>query len=219
MQYPIFDTDSNGNIVIVDWTDPVLEESVFVFDESYSSVSGGDYYYFYQNDTSFPDDVIEALLQMSQDIETMSLSPTFTNYLSSSALETFDRVIDGLEFPYYIAYSYNSDSYHAVLYYGYDFTLNGNILSLSNDVHQVTIYRDRPSSSSSYSYYYNVISVPTQTFSINNNNQYYTNMLEGYPVLGSVVSQQVSQFPFIFLGISLIIGGIIKVCSKVFSRS
>lgn len=110
--------------------------------------------------------------------------------IGSSTLDYFDRVVSGLPADYkYIAYRTNSDnSYDAVLYYGADYEISGNVITFGEDAMQLDVVRV---SSSGYgtetNYTASQVSDTSVSFSQSGTVVYYTNAVEGYPVLGGVV--------------------------------
>lgn len=106
--------------------------------------------------------------------------------IGSSTLDYFDRVVSGLPADYkYIAYRTSSDnSYDAVLYYGDDYEVSGNVITFQEAV-QLDVQRV---SSSGYNtetdYTAEQISDTSISFGQSGTVVYYTNAAEGYPVLG-----------------------------------
>lgn len=116
--------------------------------------------------------------------------------IGSSTLDYFDRVVSGLPADYkYIAYRTSSEnSYDAVLYYGDDYEISGDVITFQEAV-QLEVERV---SSSGYNtetnYSAEQISDTSVSFSQSGTVVYYTNAAEGYPVLGGYDQQKGYDF-------------------------
>lgn len=197
MGYPIFSVDENGQLVesgmvsddngelnsVLQNTESVEsdsfeDESVLEFD----SVSGNDAVpvtYTYDS---------PALVELQSDVAYLaSETASSSGYLSSSALDVFDRVVESLDYNYYCAFRYDNDSYNAVLFLSDKISRNGSVVSLS-DAKKVQLYRVASGSGYNYSYYYSVIDVGDVDIQLGDNLMYYTNCLVGYPALGSLTA-------------------------------
>lgn len=108
-------------------------------------------------------------------------------YISSTILDSFDRVVEQLEYDYYCAYRTGSDSYAAVLYLSDSFDIVNNTLNF-DDAYRVELYRTSTGSGYNYEYYYSSSSAGDVDIIIDSDLMYYTNCLPGYPALGSVES-------------------------------
>ncbi len=200
--YPMFDVDENG----------VLYESGYIDEEgnivSYSGaatepqegagaqpegeapdVSAGD------SGTGAPGNVIfvsneldsGALDGIQSDVSYLAAQQaSASGYLSSSAVDVFDRVVNQYEYDYYCAYRYDNDSYNSMLYLADHCSVNGRTVTLE-DALQVRLYRQYASGGSyNYYYYYTVQEVGDTDISLGTNLMYYTNCVDGYPSLGNV---------------------------------
>lgn len=139
---------------------------------------------------SLPDEVTSALL---------STSPA-SGALGSGTLDYFDRVVGGIDSDCaYVGYRTNSDdSYSGFLIWSDSYDVNGSVISFRN-AETVEVWRDgsydrltRYERSSGVGM---DISIPGNTTTV-----YYTNVIEGYPVLGDV-ERPFSISPFLIVGL------------------
>lgn len=125
------------------------------------------------------------LLDIQEDLERIVNEQASTSgYLSSSALDVFDRVVSGYDYDYYCAFRYDDDNYNAIMYLSDFLSRSGSSVVLS-DALCVRLYRTYSSSSRVYSYYYAISRPGDVSISLSGNRMYYTNCSVGYPVLGS----------------------------------
>lgn len=137
--------------------------------------------------------------------------------LSSTTLDYFDRVVDGLPSDYgYIAYkTSNDDSYAGSLIYGRDYSVNGNSIVFGKGAVELVLSRYQQGN---YNYYvqYDERSAENASVSLPSSGTllYYTNLVDGRPVLGrGARSFEIS--PYIVVALiavlaSCILGRIIK---------
>lgn len=107
--------------------------------------------------------------------------------LSSTTLEYFDRVVDGLPSDYgYVAYkTSNDDSYAGSLIYGRDFEVNGNSIVFGQGAIELVLSRFQ---NGNYNYYlqYDSRDASNTSLSLPSSGTllYYSNLVDGRPVLG-----------------------------------
>lgn len=130
----------------------------------------------------------DALALVEDYAEAYSLSVSDSSYLSTTQLDLFDRILDGEDYRYYIAYRTGSDSYGAVLYACDDITVSGSRITMDEPM-QFQLYRTY--SGSTYHYYYTHSQLSSDSVTLNSNILYYTNMVGGYPLLAGQGSSQV----------------------------
>lgn len=124
--------------------------------------------------------------------------------IGSSTLDYFDRVVSGLSSDYkYVAYrTDSSDSYDAVLYFGRDFDIFENSIKFKDDAVELRVDRVSTSGYNNETYYYSAdASNTTISFSKGSTLLYYTNAVEGYPVLGGYSGTDLTLVPFLIGGI------------------
>lgn len=190
-EFPTFSLDDNGRIV----SD---------MPETYGTVSGGDALsgYDFSESSSAPgdqdaDQIVDQdhlqhdllssplLMDIQEDIaRIVNAQASTVGYLSSSALDTFDRVVSGFGYDYYCAFRTDSDSYNATMYLADKCRDSGNSFVLEDSL-MVRLYRTYNNSAREYQYHYSVTSVGDVSISLGSNLMYYTNCREGYPILGN----------------------------------
>lgn len=200
MEYPTFYLDENGNIVsdIDDMDNPEENSDLTELhpDLPMGTVSGNNTYYIYQLPLQDEDPALveaqlknleennAALADISDNLERiLQEQASSAGYLSSSALDTFDRVVQGYNYDYYIAFRYDSDSYNAVMYLADKITPSGTNIVLQ-DALSVRLYRIYNSSTRVYTYHYTIDNPGDVSVNLSGNLMYYTNCTEGYPTLG-----------------------------------
>lgn len=204
MEYPVFELNESGEIVPAPTATPEPSVEPVSGDDVAASVTGdtavssevasgsdttasGNVVYVENPETS------EAVSVLSDSIATLQSDVTYlanaqastAGYLSSTALDTFDRVLQQYDFDYYCAFRNGTDSYNSVLYLSDRMELEGDTLILY-DVTQVQLYRTSSGSSYSYEYYYSVSSAGDVSVALGNDLMYYTNCAVGYPALGEL---------------------------------
>lgn len=204
MSYPVFDVDENGNIVSPDLL-PEVPASVApldvpvdgvesdLFDQltgSSDTVSSGDVYPLPDYSDSFTS-LEESLAYLASEQASAS------GYLSTSCLDAFDRVVEGYSNPYYCAFRNSSDSYNGVLYIADHVTVNGNKI-LMEDAYKVELYRQQSGGSYNYQYFYSRSSVGDVEIDVSGNLMYYTNCVEGYPLLAGIQSPDLKLYDSFF---------------------
>ena len=184
--FPSFSLDSDGNVV----TDSSFPTGWFPdgtpSPDLPGTVSGGDvlpsvsplpsdHPVFLPADSSAIAEIAEGLERLIQD------------QASSSALDVFDRVVSGYSYDYYCAFRYDSDSYNALMYLSDDIQASGSSVLLEDPL-CVRLYRTYNNSTRAYDYHYSVSSPGDVSVSLSGSLMYYTNCVEGYPVLGGLPS-------------------------------
>ena len=194
-ELPMYGLDQDGNVV---QTGTINEETKEI--TTFSDVSSGDAapargtvdnpVIVQPVDTP---DYSEGIQAMQDDVSFLAAQQASSaGYLSSSALDTFDRVLEGYNYDYYCAYRYDDDQYNSIMYLSNDISWNGNTVTLE-DALKVQLWRYRTSSSYSYQYYYSATPAGDTDITLSNNLMYYTNTKTGYPVLGGVPAP--SRYP------------------------
>lgn len=113
-------------------------------------------------------------------------SPT-SGTMSSTTLDYFDRVVDGLPSDYgYVAYkTSNDDSYAGSLIYGRDYSVNGNNIVFGEGAIELVLSRYNYGN---YNYYlqYDTNDASNTSLSLSGSGTllYYTNLVDGRPILG-----------------------------------
>lgn len=126
------------------------------------------------------------LAEIQADVERLLYEQASSSgYLSSSALDVFDRVVGGHGYDYYCAFRYDADSYNALMYLSDSVSSSGSSVVLEDSV-SVRLYRTYNSSTRVYDYHYSVSSAGDVSVSLSGDLMYYTNCADGYPVLGGV---------------------------------
>lgn len=213
MSYPVFDVDENGNIVSSDPSTEVpasmspsdapvdgIESDLFgQLTGSSDTVSSGDVYPLPDYSESFTS-LEESLAYLASEQASAS------GYLSTSCLDAFDRVVEGYSNPYYCAFRNSSDTYNGVLYIADRVTVNGNKI-LMQDAFKVELYRQQSGGNYNYQYFYSRSSVGDVEIDVSGNLMYYTNCVEGYPLLAGIQSPEVKMSnSFWSIGVCLVIG-------------
>lgn len=107
-------------------------------------------------------------------------------YFNSSTLDALDRAVAGSDKRYYLSYRYDADTYNGYLYLSNDVKVSGNQIDLE-DVTLINIYRYRYNSSYQYEYRYDISILSDVSLSVDDS-LFYTNILDGYPILGGRTS-------------------------------
>lgn len=197
--FPMYGLDPSGNVVQYGSIDPDTKEVSVIpgMEDVIPSVSSGDALGTPDNPatvqvTGTPD-YSEGLSAMQDDVAFLAAQQASSaGYLSSSALDTFDRVLEGYDYDYYCAYRYDDDQYNSIMYLSNGISWNGNTVTLE-DALKVQLWRYRTSSNYSYQYYYSATPAGDTDITLANNLMYYTNTRTGYPVLGGVPAP--SRYP------------------------
>lgn len=106
--------------------------------------------------------------------------------IGSSTLDLFDRIVSGLPADCrYVAYRTSSDSsYDAVLYYGDDYEISGNVITFEKAV-QIEVQRVSSSGYSTETYVTSSeVTDEAVSFDQSSTIVYYTDAAVGYPLLG-----------------------------------
>ena len=185
MVYPVFELNENGEIVPATDTPEPPVESV-----SGSDGSGSDGFGSGSADSAAALEAVEVLSDsismLQSDVTYLASAQASTaGYLSSTALDTFDRVLQQYDFDFYCAFRNGSDSYNSVLYLSNRMELEGDTLLLY-DATQVQLYRTGSGYGYDYEYFYSVSNAGDVSVALGNDLMYYTNCAVGYPALGSL---------------------------------
>lgn len=137
---------------------------------------------------SLPEDVTIALLD----------STPAAGALGSSTLDIFDRVVGGLDPDVmYVAYrTSDTDSYSGILIFGDTYDVSGNLISFK-DADTLEVWRDNDR----FTHYQRSFGT-NMDVSLSNSGStiYYTNAVDGFPILGDV-ERPFSISPFIVVGL------------------
>lgn len=116
-----------------------------------------------------------------------AVDPAVSGTLSSTTLDYFDRVVDGLPSDYgYVAYkTSNDDSYAGSLIYGRDYDVTGNSIVFGEGAIELVLSRYQ---NGNYNYYlqYDTRNASNTSLSLPGSGTllYYTNLVDGRPILG-----------------------------------
>lgn len=181
-EYPTFSLDGDGNLSsdMPGYTGTVSAGDAFEDSPFYPGAS-----------PSPSPDVPAAVLadsgvmeEIQAELERIANAQASTaGYLSSSALDTFDRVVGGYGYDYYCAFRYDSDSYNAQMYLSDGIVSSGSSVVMEDSV-LVRLYRTYHSSDRTYTYHYSISSAGDVSVSLANGLMYYTNVKDNYPTLG-----------------------------------
>lgn len=147
-------------------------------------------------------------------VQALLASSPASGSLSSSTLDYFDRLVSGLPSDFaYVAYRNDSDdSYAGTIIYGKDYDVSGNTIMFGEGAKSVDVSRYSGSGYQNYiSYDTSDASNTPVTVSDSGTILYYTNAVEGYPVLGGY------ERPVEFSAI-LIVGLIVAFASCILSQ-
>lgn len=190
MEYPDFELDEDGKIVIIypDSTEETedLDGDEISDDETTVSDGNASLYIINQELALDPEAVYEVdnpnFEIINENLERLiQAQASSTGYLSTTIVDAFDRVVQGNNYDYYIAFRNSSDAYTAVMYLSDKFSKSGNSILLQ-DAMAVSFYRSY--SGNTYYYYYQVSYPGDVQVNMNGNLMYYTNCVPGYPILG-----------------------------------
>lgn len=164
-----------------------------------------------------PYSVLDALLE---ELEPYSVDTPVTGNMASNTLTYFDRVVDGLPDYYkYVAFADNaSDSYSGILVYGSDYKISGNTITFNNaDV--VSVYRVRQGTTSTYYTYYSHSTISNKSFSLPATSTvlYYTNAVDGFPVLGYGLNTPQNSIST-YLSVAVFLAVLFVLLNKLFFR-
>lgn len=201
--------EENGNYVD-SLFDSGVDESVTLEDETVLSPS---------RETVVVNDSDNAVPVVLSDDITLALTDALTpatGTLGSTTLEYFDRIVSAFPYDYaYVAYRTNStNSAEGVLYYGDDYTINDNTI-VFDDAVAVRVYRSG-TGSTAYTYYVRE-DVGDVSLSLSHNSTlvYYSNIKEGFPLLGGY-ERPFNISPFIVVG--LLSAMAVAILAKIFNR-
>lgn len=156
-------------------------------------------------------------LSAEQSAVLLASSPA-SGSLNSSTIDYFDRLVSGLPSNYcYVAFRNNTDdSYAGTIIYGKDYDCNGNTIVFGQGAVQIDVSRVYDSSSSRYIHYDAIDASDSYVdISQSGNILYYTNAVEGYPILGDS-GRVFDVSPFLVVG--LISAMAVAVLTKLLNR-
>lgn len=143
------------------------------------------------------------LVVSDEAVAALAASSPASGSLSSSTIDYFDRLVSGLPSDYtYVAYRNDSDdSYAGTIIYGENADVSGNTIVFGKDAVEIDVSRSSGSSYSSYiSYATSDATDAIVTITSSGTILYYTNALEGYPVLGGY-REPVGASAFLVVGL------------------
>lgn len=127
------------------------------------------------------------VLSIDSPVAVYAVDAPVSGTMSSTTLDYFDRVVDGLPSDYgYVAYkTSNDDSYAGSLIYGRDYDVNGNSIVFGEGAVELVLSRYNYGN---YNYYlqYDSRDASNTTLSLPGSGTllYYTNLVDGRPILG-----------------------------------
>lgn len=127
------------------------------------------------------------VLSSDSPVAVYAVEPAVSGALSSTTLDYFDRVVDGLPSDYgYVAYkTSNDDSYAGSLIYGRDYDVSGNSIVFGEGAVELVLSRYNYGN---YNYYlqYDSRDASNTSLSLSSSGTllYYTNLVDGRPILG-----------------------------------
>lgn len=128
-----------------------------------------------------------ALLYSGSPLAVYAVGSAVGGSLSSTTLDYFDRVVDGLPSDYgYIAYkTSNDDSYAGSLIYGRDYDVSGDNIVFGKGAKELVLSKYRQGNYDYY-LYYDTRNAENASVSLPSNGTllYYTNLVVGRPTLG-----------------------------------
>lgn len=160
----------------------------------------------------------DVMLLSDEVAETLLASSPASGSLNSSTIDYFDRLVDGLPADYgYVAYRNSSDdAYAGSIIYGEDWDSNGNTVVFGEGAVEIDVSRVTGSGYSNYiSYDTSDASDSVISLSQSGTILYYTNAVEGFPILGSG-ARPFDIAPFLVVG--LISAMAVAVLSKLMNR-
>lgn len=142
----------------------------------------------------------EEISLLSDAVELLAENSTsVTGTMNSTVLNLMDRIIQ--DYPSYYKYAGlridSDDSYRSVLYIAKRATVNGDVITFSDDCIAVNFYRYQETGYSSY-VYYDITKSPGATVNVSGDTIVYTNCIKGYPSLGTVEQNNEDMF-YVFL--------------------
>lgn len=145
-------------------------------------------------------DYSDMIMLLEEQVELLSEnSSSVTGSLNSSVLNLMDRMVD--DYPSYYKYAgfrtSSDDTYTSTLYIAKKATVSGDTITFSDDCVAIDFYRTSDSNYSNY-LYYTVSDAPGASVTISNRSIIYTNVLDGYPSLGT---KAVMPEEYIWIGV------------------
>ena len=162
-------------------------------------------------------DSVTVALSAEQSAVLLASSPA-SGSLNSSTIDYFDRLVSGLPSDYcYVAFRNNTeDSYAGTIIYGKDYDCNGNTIVFGKGAVEIDVSRVRDSSYANYIRYDALDASDSYVdISQSGNILYYTNAVDGYPILGDS-ARVFDVSPFLVVG--LISAMAVAVLSKLLNR-
>lgn len=146
----------------------------------------------------------DGVMLLSEEVEAALLASTpAAGSLNSSTINYFDRLVDGLPSDYvYVAYRNSSDdTYAGSIIYGKEWDCNNNTVVFGEGAIEIDVSRVSGSGYSNYiSYDASDASDSIITLSQSGTILYYTNAVEGYPILGTG-ARPFDIAPFLVVGL------------------
>lgn len=146
----------------------------------------------------------DSVMLLSEEVtETLLASSPASGSLNSSTIDYFDRLVDGLPSDYgYVAYRNSSDdAYAGSIIYGKDWDCNDNTIVFGEGATEIDVSRVTGTGYSSY-ISYDSSDASNSVITVNQSGSilYYTNALEGFPILGSG-ARPFDIAPFLVVGL------------------
>lgn len=159
------------------------------------------------------------IMLLSEEVEAALLASTpAAGSLNSSTIDYFDRLVDGLPSDYgYVAYRNSSDdAYAGTIVYGEDWDCNEDTVVFGEGAIAIDVSRVTGTGYSNY-VRYDASDASDSVISLSQSGSilYYTNAVEGYPVLGAG-SRPFDIAPFLVVG--LITAMAVAVLTKLLCR-
>lgn len=156
-------------------------------------------------------------LSAEQSAVLLASSPA-SGSLNSRTIDYFDRLVSGLPSDYcYVAFRNSSDdAYAGTIIYGKDYDCNGNTVVFGKGAVEIDVSRVSGSGFSSY-IRYNALDASDSYVDISQSGNilYYTNAIEGYPILGDS-GRVFDVSPFLVVGLISAIA--VAVLTKLLNR-
>jgi len=146
----------------------------------------------------------DGVMLLSEEVEAALLASTpAAGSLNSSTIDYFDRLVDGLPADYgYVAYRNSSDdAYAGTIVFGEDWDYNENSVVFGSGAVEIDVSRVTGTGYSSY-IKYEAFDASDSVVSLSQSGSilYYTNVVEGYPILGAGI-RPFDISPFIVVGL------------------
>lgn len=170
-----------------------------------------------ETSVGFGSDIVAPLGSADNPVSVLAIDNAVSGTMSSTTLDYFDRVVDGLPSDYgYIAYKTDtSDAYAGSLIYGRDYDVSGNNIVFGEGAVELALSRYYDSNRNYYlSYSESDASDSSVSLPDSGTLLYYTNLVDGRPTLGRG-ARPFEIAPYITVGLicvlaSFVIGRIVK---------